>query len=146
MRQPRETTSEKIDTILAEGDEDEDAVDTFIDEELYPLLSHLYQWIILLENMSEIWEELAHYDIKNLIFLAAEYDILDDAQAQSFIDMSDKWPEYTPQIIFQIFQIIYDSWYIQEIDIDEDDRKTLEREMKDHLYALTLLADEFTRV
>jgi hypothetical protein len=43
MRQQRETTREKIDTILAEGDEDEDAVDTFIDEELYPLLSHLYQ-------------------------------------------------------------------------------------------------------
>ncbi len=114
--------------------------DEYIEEMDNPFFIHLIKWVQILENLGTQWWELMDYEVDELIYMATEYDVLNPDQAQNFIDMLDTNISIKAQIIFQIFQIFFDSSFMDDIEIDEDDRILLKWQISRHLFALNMLA------
>jgi hypothetical protein len=80
------------------------------------------------------------FDIDSLIYLACDQDIINEHKAQKFLDLLLKNPSKKSFVIFEIFQTMYLSPYLQNINIDENRRAKLEVSMSKSFYALSMLA------
>jgi len=130
MKRRQTETKEKIDSILEDNEN--------LDYEVDPLLSHLSTWVTILQNLPDLGWELIDYDVEELIITVTEYDIINEKIAQWLIKKLDN-VRNKADIIFEIFEYTFYSWYLDKIDIDKEERKAFKSHYSDVLFALNML-------
>lgn len=126
----QQETQTHIDTIL---DDEDWEYDDYMDLDEYPFLDSMNFWVSILLHPRDMWWYLEDFDYDALIAFWEEYGILDSDSIQQI-----HW-DTKEEIIFEIFQIFYKSGFIDNIDIAEDDREKLKRELTNNYYALNML-------
>jgi len=133
----QKTVKDSTDDILNADSDSEDYEDIDDFDEQDEFLAHMMNWAKIIQHIADLWWELIDYDVFHLISLASEFDVISDTLAQRLFDASQDDNRKT-EIILAIFHRFYDSWYIDEIDMDEEDRSSLKSDLSDVLYFLNM--------